>query len=74
MLTRSLFNSHDKGSNLLGVVHDLYWKNKLDKQKGSIFLLLLSLLLLIQLLLLLLLLLSIAIESLAIAIAVSPYK
>jgi len=37
--SHSLFNEHDKGSNLLGIVwssYDLYWENKIDKWKRSI--------------------------------------
>ena len=35
MLARGLFHEHDKGLNPVSS-HDLYWENKIDKQKRSI--------------------------------------
>ena len=29
----TLFNEQDKGSNLLSMINDLYWQNKLHKRK-----------------------------------------
>ena len=36
MLAHSLVNEHDKGLNLWGSSHDLYWENKIGKRKRSI--------------------------------------